>query len=323
MKLKNAFQLSLAALVWGIAFVAQSSASEVIRPFTFNGLRSILGGFALLPLILYKNKSSEYTEQTTQNTPDAAHADILKSDSVQNNTRYIGLIGGICCGICLLFGSTLQQFGIEKTTVGKAGFITALYIIFVPIVSAFIFRKKITLPVLVSAILGMFGLYLLCMKESLSLSAGDTLVFLCALAFTAHILVIDYFTQFVDGVVLSCMQFFFVGLISLPFILFWERPSLSDILQAAIPILYAGFMSCGVGYTLQIVGQKGMNPTVASLILSLESVFSALAGWIILGQKLSGRELTGCVVMFGAIVLATTGDSLPFKQNKDRTISSN
>lgn len=304
MKRKNAILLTLAALVWGIAFVAQSQAGKVVDPFTFNGLRSLLGGIALLPLILYRKKTKQLS--------DLAH----KSPVKPAPAGHIWLLGGICCGICLLLGSTLQQFGIERTTVGKAGFITALYIIFVPIASALIFRKTLTPPVLVSALLGLLGLYLLCMKESLSLNRGDTLVFLCALAFTAHILTIDYFTAYVDGVVLSCLQFFFVGLISLPFILLWERPSLTDILKAGVPILYAGFMSCGIGYTLQIVGQKDMDPTIASLLLSLESVFSALAGWIILGQKLSGRELIGCVVMFSAIVLATTGDSLMEKLTK-------
>lgn len=302
MKPKNAIFLTTAALVWGIAFVAQSSASEILGTFTFNGLRSFLAAFALLPLIYHRRK------------------DIQKLHKISRKqyakSPVFPYIGGLACGFCLLLGSSLQQAGIAKTTVGKAGFITALYIIFVPIASIIIFHKKITLPVISSAILGMLGLYLLCMKESLKLGTGDTLVFLCAIAFTAHILVIDYFNQYIDGVVLSCIQFFVVGVISLPVILIIERPSINNIVAAAIPILYAGLLSSGVGYTLQIVGQKDMNPTIASLILSLESVFSAIAGWILLGQKLSVRELWGCAIMFVAILIATAGDALLAKWKK-------
>lgn len=296
MKPKNAFLLFLAAFIWGIAFVAQSSAAAYIRPFTFNGIRCLIGGITLLPLVLLLQRKKQST------LPLGKSFDNKRLFS--RNELKQGLIGGFCCGICLCLGSTLQQFGIERTSVGKAGFITALYIVFVPIVSALFLRKKIALPVIVSVILGLVGLFLLCMTEQLSIGKGDFYVLLCSFAFTAHILVIDHFSAKTDGVMLSCVQFLTCGIISLPFILFMERPEISQILAAGVPILYAGVLSCGVAYTLQIVGQKNMNPTIASLILSLESVVSVLAGWILLHQTLSGREIAGCMVMFVAIMIA-------------------
>ena len=296
MKPKNAFLLFMAAFIWGIAFVAQSSAAEFIRPFSFNGIRCLIGGITLLPLVAVTLRKNNKTLTSQESCDKNRH-----SNPLVNKT---GLIGGICCGICLCLGSTLQQFGIEQTTVGKAGFITALYIVFVPIASALFLRKKIALPVVISVALGLVGLFLLCMKDSLSIGTGDLYVLLCSFAFTAHILVIDYFSAKADGVLLSCIQFFTCGFISLPFILFWERPTIPQIMSAGIPILYAGVLSCGAAYTLQIVGQKNMNPTISSLILSLESVVSVLAGWVNLGQTLSGREIAGCVVMFIAILTA-------------------
>lgn len=296
MKPKNALLLFMAAFIWGIAFVAQSSAAEFIRPFTFNGIRCLIGGITLLPLVLFL-QSKKHTSLLLGET-------FAKNPLFSTEELRYGIPGGIACGICLCFGSTLQQFGIEQTTVGKAGFITALYIIFVPIVSCIFFHKKIALPILVSVVLGLIGLFLLCITEKLSISTGDFYVLLCSFAFTAHILVIDYFSDKADGVLLSCIQFLTCGLISLPFICFMERPELSQIWAARLPILYAGVLSCGVAYTLQIVGQKNTNPTIASLILSLESVVSVLAGWVLLGQTLSGREIAGCIVMFIAIIIA-------------------
>lgn len=298
MKPKNALQLALAALIWGVAFAAQSSASQYISPFSYNALRCFLGGLTLLPLVLYKKKR----EQQARSTAGGRRL----------------FIGGICCGLCLCLGSVLQQMGIERTSVGKAGFVTALYIIFVPIVSAVFLRKKIAPTIIVSAALGLLGMFLLCMREGFSMGTGDLLILLCSFAFTAHILVIDAFTASVDGVLLSCIQFFVVALICLPFMLAVEQPSLAQIHAARLPLFYSGVMSCGAGYTLQIIGQKDMNPTAASLILSLESVFSAIAGWIILGQALSFREICGCAVMFMAILLATAGDAAVQKLRRRR-----
>lgn len=296
MKPKNAFLLFMAAFIWGIAFVAQSSAAAYIRPFTFNGIRCLIGGLTLLPLVFImqfqKRKTLPLGESFGENR-------LFSPEDLKN-----GLTGGLCCGICLCLGSTLQQFGIEQTTVGKAGFITALYIVFVPIVNTLFLRKKIALPVALSVILGLAGLFLLCMSEQFSIGKGDFYVLLCSFAFTAHILVIDHFSAKADGVLLSCIQFLTCGIISLPFIFFMEKPQWNQIFSAKIPILYAGILSCGVAYTLQIVGQKNTNPTIASLILSLESVVSVLAGWILLKQTLSGREIAGCIVMFAAIIIA-------------------
>ncbi len=296
MKPKNALLLFTAAFIWGIAFVAQSSAAAFIRPFTFNGIRCLIGGLTLLPLVIVVQK------QKRKSLPSGETCAGRRLFSTQELRT--GLIGGVCCGVCLCLGSTLQQFGIEQTSVGKAGFITALYIVFVPIVSALFLRKKIALPVIASVLLGLVGLFLLCLTEQFSIGKGDLYVLLCSFAFTAHILVIDHFSQKADGVLLSCVQFLTCGVISLPFILFSERPQWNQIFSAAIPILYAGVLSCGVAYTLQIIGQKNTNPTIASLILSLESVVSVLAGWILLGQTLTGREIAGCIVMFVAILTA-------------------
>ena len=224
------------------------------------------------------------------------------------------LAGGVCCGVCLFAASNFQQFGIRYTTVGKAGFITACYIVIVPVIGIFL-KKACGRLLWVSVAMAVEGLYFLCMTETLTIGKGDFLVFICALLFSLHILVIDYFSPRTDGVKMSCIQFFVCGILSGVAMLFTEEPHLTDIFAAWIPILYAGVMSCGVAYTLQIVGQKGMNPTVASLILSLESCISVLAGWLILGQKLSVRELSGCLIMFGAIILA----QLPGKQEKSST----
>ena len=214
----------------------------------------------------------------------------------------MGILGGICCGCILCLASCLQQFGIGQTTVGKAGFITTLYIIIVPFMGLFL-KRKIGINIWISAVIAAVGMYFLCMTESFSIGAGDRLVLMCSVVFSVHILVIDYFSPKADGVVISCVQFFTAGVIAGVLMLLFDHPSVSAIIAAAAPILYAGVMSCGVGYTLQVVAQNGVDPTVASLLLSLESVFSVLAGWVILGQKLSGRELFGCALVFAAVLL--------------------
>lgn len=212
-------------------------------------------------------------------------------------------MGGIACGICLCLASNFQQFGIKYTTVGKAGFITACYIVIVPIIGLFL-KKKCSPFIWAAVIMALIGLYLLCITDDFSIGKGDILVLICAVLFSLHILVIDYFSPMVDGVKMSCIQFLVCGILSgIPALIF-EHPQMSSILAAWQPVLYAGIMSCGVAYTLQIVGQKNMNPTVASLILSLESCISVLAGWFLLGQKLSTKEILGCFIMFAAIILA-------------------
>ena len=293
--LRQSLLLFLTATIWGVAFVAQSIGMDYVEPFTFNAVRNLIGAIVLLPCIGLLNRL---------NGKDNGEA-----GEPQKKTL---IIGGISCGVLLFVASNLQQFGIQYTTVGKAGFITAMYIVLVPVFGIFL-HKKAGLKIWAAVALAVAGLYLLCMTDGFfSLQMGDLLVLACAVAFSFHILVIDYFSPKVDGVKLSCIQFFTCAVLSAIGMLLFEEPKLSQILAAWVPILYAGVMSCGVAYTLQIIGQKGMNPTVASLILSLESVVSLLAGWVILGQKLSNRELAGCALAFAAIILV----QLPSKVHK-------
>lgn len=289
--IRQSLLLFLTATIWGVAFVAQSVGMDYVGPFTFNAARNLIGGIVLIPCIALLEKINSRTEgkQAAENT-------------IKNGKRTL-LAGGISCGVLLFAASNLQQIGIQYTTVGKAGFITAMYIVLVPILGIF-FRKKAGLRIWIAVVMAAAGLYTLCMTDGcFSLQRGDFLVLLCALAFSVHILVIDYFAPKADGVKMSCIQFFVCALLSGIGMLLFEEPDMALILQAWVPILYAGVLSCGVAYTLQIVGQKGMNPAVASLILSLESVVSVVAGWLILGQSLSARELAGCGLMFAAIVL--------------------
>ncbi len=301
---KNPILLFLTAVIWGVAFVAQSVGMEYVGAFTFNFVRCIIGGLVLIPCILFLDwlKSRDQESLKPQDKSGGVEArNGAEAGKTQDGKTLI--TGGICCGTALCVASNLQQFGIKYTTVGKAGFITAMYIVLVPLLGIFL-KKKVGLKVWISVVLAVAGLYLLCITEGFTLGWGDFLVLLCAVVFSIHILVIDYFSPRTDGVKMSCIQFFVCGLLSGVGMLIWETPEIHAILRAWMPILYAGVMSCGVAYTLQIVGQKGMNPTVASLILSLESVVSVLAGWLLLGQRLSIRELSGCALMFAAIILA-------------------
>lgn len=228
------------------------------------------------------------------------------------------LIGGLSCGIALCLATNFQQIGIQYTTVGKAGFITACYIVIVPVMGLLL-GKKCSPMVAGAVVLSLGGLYLLCMAGGeLAMNRGDLLMLVCALLFSAHIMIIDFFSPVVDGVKMSCIQFFVSAVLSGAAMFLWEKPDMGQLLMAWAPVLYAGVLSCGVGYTLQIIGQKGMNPTVASLILSLESSISVLAGWVILGQRLTSRELWGCVLMFGAIILAQLPNPVERKGKRAR-----
>lgn len=293
--LRQSLLLFLTAVIWGVAFVAQSVGMDYVEPFTFNAVRNGIGAVVLLPCIGLLNRLKVRD----------------KSETVKAQKKTL-ITGGILCGVLLFIGSNLQQFGIQYTTVGKAGFITAMYIVLVPVFGIFL-HKKAGIKIWAAVALAVAGLYLLCMTEgAFKLQTGDLLVLAGAVGFTFHILVIDYYSPRADGVKLSCIQFLTCAVLSAVGMLLFEEPKLSQILAAWLPILYAGVMSCGVAYTLQIIGQKGMNPTVASLILSLESVVSLLAGWVILGQKLSGRELLGCALAFAAIIIV----QLPSKCHK-------
>ena len=280
---KSPLLLLLTATIWGVAFVAQSVGMDYVEPFTFNGVRNLLGALVLLPVIYGMSGKKA--------------AAVEKKD-----TRTLWL-GGVLCGLCLCVASSLQQIGIQYTTAGKAGFLTAMYIIMVPVFGLFL-KKKCSPFVGISIGLATVGLYLLSIKEGFNIGKGDIYVILCAVVFSIHILVIDYFAPKCNGVKLSCIQFLVCGVLCSVIALVVEEPTISGILAAWLPIAYAGVMSCGVAYTLQIIGQKGMNPTVASLILSLESVISVLAGWLLLNQTLSVKEIIGCVIMFAAIILA-------------------
>lgn len=287
--IKSSLILLLTASIWGVAFVAQSVGMDYVGPFTMNCVRSLLGGLVLIPVILIFRRKPR-------------NADLTAASPDNNRTRYT-LPGGICCGICLCLASNFQQLGLRYTTVGKAGFITAFYIVIVPVLGLFI-KRKCSRYIWLSVFLALLGLYLLCMSGDFELNFGDLLLLICAFLFAVHILIIDRFASLTDNIAMSCIQFFVSGLLSgIPMLLF-EEPTFAGIYAARLPILYSGVFSCGVAYTLQIVGQKNLNPAVASLILSLEASISVMAGFILLHEKLTIRELAGCAVMFAAIIIA-------------------
>lgn len=300
-KMRGNLILLLTALIWGTAFVAQSAGMEHVQPFTYNGVRTLIGGLVLIPVIFLFDRLKP--------------ADQRPSPDEQKEIRRNSLIGGAACGVVLCVASSFQQFGISMTTAGKAGFITALYIVIVPLLGIFI-KKKIPKITWLCVGIAVVGFYLLCVKEGFSVSAGDLLVLCCAFFFSIHIMVIDHFNgKQVDGVRMSCIQFLVAGLISLVLMLVFEQPSLENLWAAKGSILYAGVLSCGVAYTLQILGQRDTEPTTATLILSLESVFAALSGWALLHETLSFKELAGCALVFAAVILAQI--PLPVKAKKD------
>lgn len=301
--LRQSLLLFLTAVIWGVAFVAQSAGMDYVGPFTYNGVRCILGGLVLMPCIMLLDRIQGRRSNRTREQTAGGDSLVVCSAQEDKKERNTLLVGGMCCGLLLFTASSFQQFGIQYTTVGKAGFITAMYILLVPLLGLFV-HKKVGMKVWIGVAFAVCGLYLLCMGNGFSLKMGDALVMVCAVLFSLHILVIDYFSPKVDCVRMSCIQFWVCGILSLLCSFLLESPDLGSILAAWKPVCYGGIMSCGVAYTLQIVGQKGMNPTVASLILSLESVVSVVAGFLILHQTMSGRELLGCLSMVIAIVLA-------------------
>lgn len=276
--------LLLTAMIWGSALVAQSVSMDLIGPFTFQCMRSTLGALVLLPVIGLFSRRRDQSVATGRD-------------------RKLLWTGGLICGCVFFVASGLQQIGLCYTSAGKAGFITALYIVLVPCIGIF-FHRKVGWNVWVGVLLALGGLYLLCVTEALSVGTGDILVFVSSFAFAVHILVIDHFSPRTDGVKLSCIQFATNAVLSGIAMLLFEQPSVTAIAACWLPICYTGILSCGLAYTLQIIGQKYTDPTVASLLLSLESVFSVLFGWLLLQEGLSGRELFGCALMFAAIVLA-------------------
>lgn len=313
-KLRNTFFLFLTAMIWGAAFVAQSVSMDYIGPFTFICLRSVIGGLFLIPVIIVldgirrKSQNESANVVSSENTLHNIEMDIEKEEKQRLSWKNKQLIeGGIVCGILLFFANCFQQTGIQYTTVGKAGFITTFYIIIVPLIGLF-FKKYCGILTWIGVVIALAGLYFLCITQKLTIQRGDALILCCSVLYAGQILAIDHYNPFVDGVKMSCIQFLTGGVLGAVFMFLFENPSVAMILSAAGPILYTGIMSTGVGYTLQIVGQKELNPTVAALILSLESVFSALSGYVFLHQVLTTRELIGCVLMFIAIVLAQLPD---------------
>ncbi len=272
--------LLLTSLIWGFAFVAQSVSSESVGTFTFNSVRMLIGALVLLPFTIpYFRKHKG----------DKAY--------LRNAVK-----GGILCGICLGAASVTQQIGVSLSGAGKGGFITSLYIIFVPFMSVFV-GQKIKKEIWLSAAVALIGMYLLSIGEGFTISSGDLYLILCALLFALHIMVIDRTGKDTDGIVLSFFQFLTAGILAGIGMLF-EKPQISSLLEAWLPIVYAGAFSCGVAYTLQVVGQRYVRPSRAVFALSLESVWAAIGGAVILSEKLSAKELIGCALVFAAVLVA-------------------
>lgn len=300
---KGNLLLTLTALIWGCAFVAQSVSMDYIEPFTFQCIRSLIGSAVLVPVFLLLDRKNKRNGNHV--FPTREHRKKLWS-------------AGLVCGIIMTIAANLQQIGIQYTTAGKAGFITAMYILIVPVLGLFL-GKKVSPRLWVCILIATMALYFLSVTEGFSsIGKGDIYVLMCAVAFSFHIMAVDYYAPLVDGVRLSCIQFLVCGILS-GFVMLWkETPNIHSIINAGIPILYSGVMSCGIAYTLQIIGQKYTRPTVASLLMSLESVFAVLAGIIVLHEIPTLREAFGCILMFAAIILAQLPDKhrAEIKQSK-------
>ena len=275
-----ALLLLLTSLIWGLSFVAQSVSSESIGPFAFNSIRFLIGAIVLIPFalpsIIREHRNPGYWKRT--------------------------LRGGIICGLCLASAAVIQQIGVAESGAGKGGFITALYIIIVPFLSV-ILGKKVENKTWIAAIVAIIGMYLLCMGNPSGFSKGDIYLMICALFFSFHIMAIDITGKGVDGVTLSMFQFLMAGIVTFPGMIA-EKPAVDAVLSAWLPIVYAGAFSCGIAYTLQVVGQKYVKPQHAVLLLSLESVWAAVGGAIILSERMSARETIGCALVFAAVIAA-------------------
>ena len=285
-QLRGTLMLLLATVIWGSAFVAQSVGMDLIGPFTFQSVRCLLAVAVLLPLSFLQDRG--------------------KQDAVSSLRKWLDpqlWKAGTICGIALFVAASLQQVGLVYTDAGKAGFITAMYIVLVPILG--IFRKQRPSPrILVSVVLAVAGLYLLSCLNAEGINKGDLLIMGCALAFAVQITCIDMLGLQLDGVRLNCVQAFVVALLSIPFVIFTETVEPQNLLACWLPLGFAGILSMGVAYTLQIQGQKSLEPATASLIMSLESVFAVLGGWLILRETMTGTELLGCVLVFAAVILS-------------------
>ena len=308
--------LILTAMIWGTAFVFQRTGMESIEPITFNAARMALAAVAVgaVSVVTAPAEKNRFAgERITgpgerisgSNGEVTGPGERITGPGEEQHRAYNRntLIGGICCGTFLAAASIFQQMGIVYTTAGKAGFITAMYMLLVPVIGTVFFHKRNSWIVWLAVLIGVAGMYLLCMTEGFRLTRGDTLVCICALLFSGHILCCDHFVQLGDPIRISAIQFAACTVLSAIAAVILEQPTWDKIVSAAIPILYCGLISGGLGYTLQIIAQKFTDPTIASLLMSLESVFAVIAGALLLGERMSTRELMGCVVMFAAIVL--------------------
>ena len=290
-KLKGNLILLITAIIWGTSFVAQRVGVEELKPSLFIGIRSVIGAVVLIPFILiFCRKNLKDRKKLTET-----------------------IKGGLVCGVILCFASSFQTWGLEfrSVTAGKAGFITALYMIMVPVFAVFL-GKKLNLQTVAGVIIALIGMYLLCMtEESFAFGTGELLVLICSVLYTFHILAIDKYTPHTDGITMSCIQFAVAGIINLVYyFIAYGTPEIFCVTSNWLPLAYSGALSCGIAYTLQIIGQKYADPTPASIIMSLESVFAAIGGWIILSEGMSIVEILGCVIMFTAIIIV----QIPAKQ---------
>ncbi|SFB27200.1 EamA-like transporter family protein [Acetitomaculum ruminis DSM 5522] len=289
-QIKGSLLLLTTAIIWGLAFVAQSKGMDYIGPFTYNMARHFIAFFVMIPIVVFFRKKS--LKDNPKNKEEIA---IMNKNS---------LMGGVFCGIVLGFAGAFQQIGLTMTTAGKTGFISALYIVIVPILGIFL-KKPLQKSIVFCLFLAITGFYLLCVKEGFDISPGDVLCLFCAIGFSFHILIVDHYSlKSLDGVLMSCVQFLIAGIISAILTFIFENPSISSIWDAKLTILYAAILSSCLGYTFQIIGQGFTPPAIATLIMSLESVFAALFGAIFLKESLSPKELAGCVLVFVAVILA-------------------
>ena len=292
--LRGSLLLLLGAVIWGAAFAAQRAGMDHVGPFTFSGVRMLLAGIVMIPAsMLSRRKAGPVTAE------------------VQKKQRR----GGLICGLLLFFATSLQQIGLVYTSAGKAGFITALYVVLVPVAGWVFLRKQPGKMIWAGVGLAVIALYLLCVPaEGFVIEKGDALLLGCAVCFTGQILCVDHYAPQVDGLTLARDEFLITGALSMIIAVFTEEIRMDGILEAAFPIIYSGILSGAVGYSLQIIGQRDVNPTVASLIMCLEAVFAVLTGAILLGERMTGREIAGCVLMFCAVILAQL--SAAFKGNR-------
>ena len=287
-KILGFFLLFLTALIWGVAFVAQSVGMDHIGPYTFNTGRLLLGALVTMPWAIMELKKQKNVEEERE---------------VYIRKRNSSVIGAAFCAVVFFLAVNLQQFALIGSSVANVSFITTLYILIIPIIGMFL-GKKHGLSIWIAIAIAVVGMYLLCIKEGLVLEMGDILAFICAVMFALQILIVDHYVPKSYVIVLSCTQNLFAGLISFVFMLIFEGVNLEGIKTAWLPLAYTGILSTGLAYTTQMLGQKYLKPTVASLIMSLESVIAARAAWLIIGQALSLREMLGCALVFVGVIIA-------------------